>query len=149
MKTVKGLFVTLAILVAAALPHPALADGTDYWLVLSMRDGSTAAHPYTGRPTIVIKNGLFTVKSAICTVDYPATSIDRFRFTDSYAVPKLNGDVNGDGSVDIADIATVITVMAEGTQQPSEGGGANADVNGDGAVDVADIAEIISIMAQG
>ena len=59
----------------------------------------------------------------------------------------LVGDVNGDGSVDVADIATVISVMAKGTE-PQSGTAPNpADVNGDGVVDVADIATIISIMA--
>ena len=54
------------------------------------------------------------------------------------------GDINGDGTVDVADIATVISVMASaGAGAPS----ASADVNGDGVVDVADIATIISIMA--
>ena len=54
------------------------------------------------------------------------------------------GDVNCDFIVDVADIATVISVMS---------GSANgsvvdrADVNGDGTVDVADIASIISEMA--
>lgn len=51
------------------------------------------------------------------------------------------GDVNGDGTVDVADISAIITVMA---------GTANyvyADVNGDGIVDVADISAVISIMA--
>ena len=56
------------------------------------------------------------------------------------------GDVNGDNVVDVADIASVISVMASGS------GLANplqqaADVNGDGVVDVADIATIISMMA--
>ena len=51
------------------------------------------------------------------------------------------GDVNGDQTVDVADIASVIDVMAAGTND------AAADVNGDGTVDVADIAEIIDEMA--
>ena len=51
------------------------------------------------------------------------------------------GDVNSDGVVDVADIATVISVMAKGNNDLS------ADVNGDGVVDVADIATIISEMA--
>ena len=58
------------------------------------------------------------------------------------AVP---GDVNGDGTVDVADIATVISVMANTVPGASVSGA--ADVNGDGNVDVADIATIISIMA--
>ena len=55
------------------------------------------------------------------------------------------GDVNGDTVVDVADIASIISVMAG-----SEGSGlppAAADVNGDGTVDVADVSSVISIMA--
>ena len=54
------------------------------------------------------------------------------------------GDVNGDNVVDVADIATIISVMASGSADASS---ASADVNGDGTVDVADIATVISIMA--
>ena len=50
------------------------------------------------------------------------------------------GDVNKDGTVDVADIATVISVMAG---IPT----GDTDVNGDGRTDVADIATILSIMA--
>ena len=56
----------------------------------------------------------------------------------------ITGDTNGDGKVDVADIATVISVMAT---TPAASAAGNADVNGDGTVDVADIATIISIMA--
>ena len=55
------------------------------------------------------------------------------------------GDVNGDGVIDVADIATIIDVMAIGSTAASS---AFADVNGDGTVDVADIASVISLMAQ-
>ena len=56
------------------------------------------------------------------------------------------GDVNGDGAVDVADISTVISVMAGlGTDPVSAR--SKADVNGDGSVDVADISAIISEMA--
>ena len=53
------------------------------------------------------------------------------------------GDVNGDGTIDVADISAIISVMA-GTAEYI-----NADVNGDGTVDVADISSVISIMAGG
>lgn len=52
------------------------------------------------------------------------------------------GDVNIDGAIDVADIATIISVMA-GTDTAQ----GNADVNGDGVIDVADIANTIDIMA--
>ena len=57
--------------------------------------------------------------------------------------------MNGDGTVDVADIATIISEMAararrqeiEVSDQPQ------GDVNGDLVVDVADIASVISVMA--
>ena len=60
------------------------------------------------------------------------------------AAPK--GDVNLDGKVDVADIATVIDVMAAGVGADPVSA-RNADVNDDGAVDVADIAAIIDQIA--
>ena len=53
----------------------------------------------------------------------------------------LRGDVNGDGAVDVADIATVISIMSSTVD-------VLGDVNEDGSVDVADIATIITEMAQ-
>lgn len=55
---------------------------------------------------------------------------------------QVEGDVNGDQVVDVADISSVITFMAAGEYVPE------ADVNNDGTIDVADISSIISIMAQ-
>ena len=57
---------------------------------------------------------------------------------------QLKGDVNGDFVIDVADIASVIDVMAAGSADAPP---ASADVNGDGVVDVADIAAIIDKMA--
>lgn len=56
--------------------------------------------------------------------------------------PKM-GDVNDDNSIDVADIGTVIDVMAGKAFEYKD----YADVNGDKNVDVADIATIIDIMA--
>ena len=55
----------------------------------------------------------------------------------------LKGDVNGDGTVDVADISAIISQMAGAAEY--EG----ADVNDDGTVDVADISAVITIMAGG
>ena len=54
------------------------------------------------------------------------------------------GDVNGDNVVDVADIAAIISVMANEAMKSVY---PNADVNGDSGVDVADIATVISIMS--
>ena len=56
----------------------------------------------------------------------------------------VKGDVNGDGDVDVADIAAVIDVMAGKGNSVTK---TAADVNDDNNVDVADIAAIIDIMA--
>ena len=56
----------------------------------------------------------------------------------------IEGDVNDDVSVDVADISAIITVMAGGSTNVSS---TSADVNGDGVVDVADVSAVITIMA--
>lgn len=56
------------------------------------------------------------------------------------------GDVNGDGSVDIADINVIIAIMLD--QQSAADYEGRADVNGDNSVDIADINAIIAIMLQ-
>lgn len=61
-------------------------------------------------------------------------------------IQTLKGDVNGDGSVDVADIVAVIDIMA-GTAVPDASPSGTADVNGDGSIDVADIGAIITQMA--
>ena len=77
------------------------------------------------------------------TPDVAPVSIAGFSYT-SGDEPRKKADVNGDGTVDVADISTVILVMAgERTDIPT----ASADVNGDGTVDVADISAIITTMA--
>ena len=59
----------------------------------------------------------------------------------------VKGDVNGDGNVGVADIASIIDVMAGHVGSGSDVAGL-ADVNGDGKVDVADIATVITVMAE-
>lgn len=58
------------------------------------------------------------------------------------------GDVNGDGVVDVADIASIISSMASIINAMAGATEPQADVNGDGVIDVADIATIISIMTE-
>lgn len=51
------------------------------------------------------------------------------------------GDLNGDGNVDIADAVAVLEVMARNGNDPE------ADLNKDGAVDIADFVVVLEIMA--
>ena len=68
--------------------------------------------------------------------------------SDFLSAKSPKGDVNGDRKVDVADIATIIDVMAGTVGSDSATATAmQADVNQDGKVDVADIATIIDVMA--
>ena len=53
----------------------------------------------------------------------------------------LQGDLNGDGKVDIADAVTVLNIMAAGQYV------AEADLNGDQKIDIADFVTVLNIMA--
>ena len=55
-------------------------------------------------------------------------------------VELLEGDVNGDGEVNIADVNAVIDMILGGVNSP------NADVNGDGEVNIADVNAVISMI---
>ena len=78
-------------------------------------------------------------------VDHVYARIDGGTSRPGYFTYKtVSCDVNGDGSVDVADIASIIDVMAgSGSDDVKK----RADVNGDGNVDVADIATVITEMA--
>ena len=66
---------------------------------------------------------------------------DNIAVTPGNGISLTNGDVNLDGTVDIADAVSVLNAMA-GQQVAG-----NADVNGDGTVDIADLVTILNIMA--
>ena len=97
----------------------------------------TLMHDHTYRMAVAWQNSGYNQPPHIgyCLKDYIDGKLDC----------ALEGDVNLDGTVDVADIAAVVSVMTG----ESVVGGLSADVNGDGATDVADISTIISIMAGG
>jgi len=71
------------------------------------------------------------------------TSIIEVEFDEP--VVEVAGDLNGDKTIDVGDIMSVINFMAGlGGDIPLE----QADVNGDGSVDVGDVMYIINLMAQ-
>ena len=53
----------------------------------------------------------------------------------------LKGDANADGTVDIADVTYILTLMANNAFD------ARSDVNGDGVIDIADVTNVLTIMA--
>ena len=69
---------------------------------------------------------------------------DDVSFTINTKYKLLQGDVNGDGAVDIADVVAVYNIMAGNNSN-----GYNGDVNAVGATDIADVVAIYNIMAGG
>lgn len=63
-------------------------------------------------------------------------------FIDAAESETIKGDVNSDSTVDVADIAAIISIMATSSFSLT------ADVNNDGTIDVADISAVIDIMAR-
>ena len=55
--------------------------------------------------------------------------------------PGVDGDLNGDNKVDIADAVSVLNIMASGAYD------AKADLNNDQKIDVADFVSVLNIMA--
>lgn len=97
---------------------------------------------------VIDEDGILTGKAeglAVVTATTTNGLTSNLCFITVTAAPEINADVNGDSTVDVADIASIISVMA------GQGGNItekSADVNSDGTVDVADIAAVITRMAE-
>ena len=63
---------------------------------------------------------------------------------EDYEGDSTNGDVNGDGKVDVEDVNAIINIILELKTEAYYKG--NADLNGDGKVDVEDVNAIINII---
>jgi hypothetical protein len=133
---------------APYIPMATLSDFKPvYKLFVWTKDGEKNGYLFADKPEITIEGNIFTVTSARTTMGYRAADIEKFTLEDASVTAEdmSFADVNGDGVVDVADIATIISVMAQGDKIEEQV--IAADVNGDGVVDVADIAAIISVMA--
>lgn len=68
-----------------------------------------------------------------------------YHVTQDGTTPSLEGDVNGDGTVDISDVNILINIAlgkAEAEQYP------NADITGDGTVDISDVNADINLILE-
>jgi len=135
-----------AMLMAAAIGQHATAQT----LQVHHANGATTDLVLGTGTTVKFQDDHVLLSSPSQTCDFAKADVLRFTYT------IMRADVNGDGAVDVADIATVISVMAssdvgagvEGDLQSPVPARKEADVNGDGTVDVADIATIIATMAE-
>ena len=56
-------------------------------------------------------------------------------------IPAPDGDVNGDGEINVTDVTTLVSMILGSVEQT-----ADADVNTDGSVDVSDVTALVSII---
>jgi len=128
----------LLSLLTAAVSVVSAATGNELTLIVN---GEPMVFVMSEHPVITYTNNTLHIKTDAATTDVPVSEIS------GGALPKtiVHGDVNGDFSVDVADISSIIDIMAGVPLDPVVT--RSADVNGDGSVDVADISATISIMA--
>jgi hypothetical protein len=98
-----------------------------------------AADAPVGDCTLTVKNGYMEEPNS---TEHQDQKVREFKWTiEQGAEPAIEGDLNGDNKVDIADAVSVLNTMAE---DPTD---LKADVNGDGKVDIADFVAVLNIMA--
>lgn len=123
------------------------AKGSTTWLSLKNSDGLESMTVPAGSKSTFSYDGEFDEGTQIRIVEYSGNRtavcyVDDITFSVIADEPALEGDMNGDGKVDIADINVVINAILN----PEDG--IIADANGDGKVDIADVNTIINIMLQ-
>lgn len=69
-------------------------------------------------------------------------SVSTFDLVITAGKPTINGDLNGDGEINIADAVTVLNAMASANPDMA------CDLNGDGSVDISDFVTILNLMAK-
>lgn len=137
VKSKRGLL--LSLLLTATVSGVSAATGNELTLIVN---GDPMVFVMSEHPVITYTNNTLHIKTDAANTDVPVSEISGGAFPKTVVL----GDVNADFSVDVADIASVIDVMATGS------GIANplqqaADVNRDGTVNVADISAVIDIMS--
>ena len=69
--------------------------------------------------------------------------IGGFQFVSQITITIELGDINGDGSVDLLDVAPFVELLTNGGFQPE------ADINQDGVVDLLDVAPFVDLLSGG
>jgi hypothetical protein len=91
-----------------------------------------------GEYTVNVKN---TVLYGANNVEYSGKATEFAWTIEQGEEPGVEGDLNGDGTVDIADAVAVLSIMASNEYVEA------ADFNNDGMVDIADFVAVLAIMA--
>ena len=118
----------------------AFAAGQDHRVLLDL--AALGGADDLGTYPITIRAIKFTIDKGAAAGDHSLTLKSLYcHYPNISASQGLTGDVNGDGTVNIADVNVVIGIILGGTTAS-----AIADVNHDGAVNIADLNVIIGII---
>jgi hypothetical protein len=94
-----------------------------------------------GEYTISLNNTVMT-SPEVTNGPIAQTEAQTFKLTVEEGDSFIKGDVNGDGTPDVADVVVLYNIIAGNTEATPA-----ADVNGDGEVDVADVVKLYNIIA--
>jgi hypothetical protein len=104
---------------------------------ITLESGTSTIITFTWNTSGFAK-GNYTISAIADTVSGETDTIDN-TYTDGYIIETILGDVNGDGKVDIIDIATI--AKAYGTYPGHPRWNPNADLDNNNKIDIIDIAK--------
>ena len=134
-----------------ALEHIVIGEGVEYidddmfYYVSASRVTSKAKVP-----PVITSACFYYLVTDYAKLCVPNESLDIYRDAEGWKLFKnimceTNfGDVNGDGSINIADVAELIDLLLNGGEMPL-----GVDVDGDGKIDIADVAALIDMLLSG
>ena len=119
--------------------------------------GFTAINNHINHPSdIQLGSDVFyKIPKDKCTLYVPFGRVDEYRVADQWKDfinilegdwgDSVNGDVNGDGVVDVDDLNIVINIMV---RKAAMADWPSADIDGNGVVDIDDLNRVINIMVR-
>lgn len=149
MKRITLMLIILSIWCIGTASFVKIAYSLDFWVTLNI--DKTVYHPgelvnITG--SVIYNGSLIFELVGLQVNDINDTMVFRTVYTfPSSAPPVIDGDVNGDGFVDIFDIVIVALAFGSSTGNPNYN--IFADINKDGTVDIFDMAVVAIHYGQG
>ena len=111
-------------------------SSTDVWAILKDNNGQESVSVAAGTSATLSYNTVLPEGAGVRIVEYSGNRTSRCAIDNvSFMVeaPRIPGDINGDGEVNVIDVNLVINMILSGTFNP------DADINGDGEVNVIDV----------
>ena len=127
-----------------ALVAMTISAETYSYLKFTKTDNSTVTYSVEGLK-LTYDNTNVTITNAEGTATLPLAQVQNMEFTNDPGA--INGDVNNDGEVNIADVTALIDYLLS-----SETSNINmdaADINKDGEASIADVTELIDYLLSG